>query len=298
MTLKIANAPCSWGVDYAEDKNNPDWKKVMTGISDSGYSYSELGPFGYLPKDYKIIIEHLEKINLTIIGGFIFDNIHEPSQHLIIRKKVIKNCKLLKNLNASFFVIIDHISPERMMTSGNQKNSIILKRDKYYKMISFIKEIAKICFEDFGLMPVLHPHAGSYIEYESEIDNILDLINDNYLGLCLDTAHLYYSSVDPYLAIKKYSSKIKHMHFKDIDNRILQTVYKDRIDFDSAVKMNVFCPLGSGIINFKKILDNLKSIKYNGFATIEQDIDPSEGLHPEEYARNSLKFLKNYLNRL
>ena len=33
MTLKIANAPCSWGVDYAEDKNNPDFKKYTRFIS-------------------------------------------------------------------------------------------------------------------------------------------------------------------------------------------------------------------------------------------------------------------------
>ena len=29
MTIEIANAPCSWGVDYAEDINNPNWKNVL-----------------------------------------------------------------------------------------------------------------------------------------------------------------------------------------------------------------------------------------------------------------------------
>ena len=81
------------------------------------------------------------------------------------------------------------------------------------------------------------------------------------------------------------------MHLKDLNQEVLNNVYKNKIDFDSAVKMQVFSPLGSGIIDFKRILDNLKLINYNGYATIEQDIDPSEGLNPLEYAKKSLNFL-------
>ena len=33
MTINIANAPCSWGVDYADDINNPDWKNVFKQIT-------------------------------------------------------------------------------------------------------------------------------------------------------------------------------------------------------------------------------------------------------------------------
>ena len=33
MTINIANAPCSWGVDYAEDFKNPSWKDVFREIS-------------------------------------------------------------------------------------------------------------------------------------------------------------------------------------------------------------------------------------------------------------------------
>ena len=33
--INIANAPCSWGVDYADDPNNPNWKDVFEEISKS-----------------------------------------------------------------------------------------------------------------------------------------------------------------------------------------------------------------------------------------------------------------------
>ena len=51
MSINLANAPVSWGVDYAEDPKNPPWEKVMTEIADAGYRYTELGPYGYYPTD-------------------------------------------------------------------------------------------------------------------------------------------------------------------------------------------------------------------------------------------------------
>ena len=43
-------------------------------------------------------------------------------------------------------------------------------------MVNFINEICNIAKEEYNLIPVMHPHAGTYIEYEHEIDR---LINDN-----------------------------------------------------------------------------------------------------------------------
>ena len=51
MTFKIANSPCSWGVSYADAKDNPPSKKVFSEIAEAGYEFSELGPYGYLPTD-------------------------------------------------------------------------------------------------------------------------------------------------------------------------------------------------------------------------------------------------------
>ena len=60
--------------------------------------------------------------------------------------------------------------------------------------------------------------------------------------------------------------------------------------------MGVFCPLGSGVIDFKKVYKTLDEVSYNGYTTIEQDIDPNEGLDPLQYAKKSLAFLNNLKN--
>ena len=43
MTIRIGNAPCSWGVEFANDPRNPDWRNVLRDCAQAGYKGIELG---------------------------------------------------------------------------------------------------------------------------------------------------------------------------------------------------------------------------------------------------------------
>jgi inosose dehydratase len=47
MTIQIGNAPCSWGVEFADDPRNPAWQKVLSDCAAAGYKGIELGPIGF-----------------------------------------------------------------------------------------------------------------------------------------------------------------------------------------------------------------------------------------------------------
>ncbi|MBX2836619.1 MAG: myo-inositol catabolism protein, partial [Gammaproteobacteria bacterium] len=55
MTIKIGNAPCSWGVEFANDERNPSWESVLSDCHSAGYTGIELGPVGYMPEDPSIL---------------------------------------------------------------------------------------------------------------------------------------------------------------------------------------------------------------------------------------------------
>ena len=138
--IKVANAPCSWGVDYANDLNNPNWQDVFKEISQAGYNYCEIGPYGYLPEDINKTSDYLSKFNLKVVGGFIFDHLHQPNEHSRIKSKILSTCSLLNKLGANVFVIIDHISEKRMKTSGDMENSEELLSEDYKKwFVLFMK---------------------------------------------------------------------------------------------------------------------------------------------------------------
>ena len=37
MTIRIGNAPCSWGVEFADDPRNPSWQTVLKENAEAGY---------------------------------------------------------------------------------------------------------------------------------------------------------------------------------------------------------------------------------------------------------------------
>ena len=48
--MLIGNAPCSWGIIYPTG-NRLTWQQYLDEVAAAGYRGTELGPFGFLPKD-------------------------------------------------------------------------------------------------------------------------------------------------------------------------------------------------------------------------------------------------------
>lgn len=63
----------------------------------------------------------------------------------------------------------------------------------------FMKNLRAVCrrASECGVWPGIHPHTGSYIEFEDEIAAVIRDVPYETAGLCLDTGYLYYSYMDP-----------------------------------------------------------------------------------------------------
>ena len=77
MKLQLSNAPCSWGIEFADNPDNPPWQTVLNEISQAGYKATELGPLGYLPTDSQVLAAKLEENGLGLIAGTIFKHLHK-----------------------------------------------------------------------------------------------------------------------------------------------------------------------------------------------------------------------------
>lgn len=140
-------------------------------------------------------------------------------------------------------------------------------------MLDTINRVAESA-QTYGLVPVMHPHAGGYIEYQDEVEKLLD---DTDLALCLDTGHLAYAGMNPEQAIDAYAARIRHIHLKDIDPAVLARVQNEHLGFWAAIAAQIFCPLGSVMVDLDNVGAALDRAGYGGFATIEQDRTPGSG---------------------
>ena len=95
MTIRIGNAPCSWGVEFADDPRNPDWKTVLKECSGAGYKGIELGPVGFMPDDPEILSDAFAENDLELIGGVVFRAFHDPAQWHDVKDGAVRTCKAL-----------------------------------------------------------------------------------------------------------------------------------------------------------------------------------------------------------
>lgn len=160
-------------------------------------------------------------------------------------------------------------------------------------MMNRIAELARIAWSEYGVRSTLHAHAGTYVEFEDELDRAMADAPESLLGLCVDTGHSAYAGIDPVKLIRKYAKRIGHMHLKDVEPQVRANCLAGEIGFFGAIAKGVFCPLGRGMVDFPAIRDALAEIGYGGIAVVEQDVDPSSNSSPRENARQSCAFLKS-----
>lgn len=304
MGIKIAGAPCCWGVDDPKNPYLPPWERVLYEASQAGYKGIELGPYGYIPMDIERVQAELSKNDLTIIAGTIFDDLVSPSNLKNLLHQVDDICSLITKLPSSpqeegqkfpnpYLVIIDWGHDERDYKAGHPEEAERLSPEAWQNMMSHIQALAERAWTKYGVRSVIHPHAGGYIEFEDEIKQLLEDIPYETAGLCLDTGHLYYSKMDPYQWIQNYADRLDYIHFKDIDLDIYNEVMDEHIRFFEACAKGVMCPIGQGIIDYNSIHKLLKEIGYQGYITIEQERDPRNADTSLRDVKQSVDYLKS-----
>merc|ERR1712032_6639 len=293
--LKLSGHPCSWGVDYADHPSNPPWKEVISCMAEAGYTGTDLGPVGYY--DTVALEGVLQSSKLDLVAGNIFEKLHELNKLDAIMEKTRVSCKTLKRFDAEFFVVVPHTVPEREATAGRPQDAPRLPDDQWAQMMSAIEQVAKVV-KSFGIVCLLHPHAGSWIEYEDEVERALTDLPADLVSLCLDTGHFTYAGMDPVAKFLKHAPRIPYLQLKDIEGTVLQRLQQTKGSFWDGVTGGVFCILGTGVVDYSALLSAMKANGFSGYCTIEQDfdnkIDDEERKlrFPAECSKQSIAFLR------
>ena len=146
--------------------------------------------------------------------------------------------------------------------------------------------------EEFGLEVMMHAHAAGFVEFEDEIEDVLESIEPQLLGVCLDTGHCEYSGFDPVAFYRRHSERISYLHFKDIDRKVQRQSIESRANFYDACAAGLFCNLGEGVVDFLGLKSALASAGFSGWATVEQDRDPTGVRSTVADAKANLNYLK------
>ena len=120
--------------------------------------------------------------------------------------------------------------------------------------------IEKLC-DEYGIKIAIHNH-GKHHKYgfEEQLDEIFAVSSKN-IGLCLDTGWALDAGLDPVKCIKKYADRLYGVHLKDF-------TFDEKGDPEETV-------LGTGELDLKGVLEALREVGFNGYASLEYEGDAS-----------------------
>ena len=293
MTIKIGNAPCSWGVEFADDPRNPNWKTVLKECAAAGYKGIELGPVGFMPEDPAVLSDALAKNDLELIGGVVFRAFHDPAKWEDVQDGAVRTCKALAAHGAKHLVLIDSISERRAPTAGRAAEAEQMDAVEWAAYVGRIRTIAKMGAEEYGLTVGIHAHAAGFMDFEPELERLLDEVDDSLLKICFDTGHHSYAGFDPVAFMQRHMDRISYMHFKDIDPKVKAAAIANRTGFYEACGQGIFCNLGEGDVDFPAVRRLLLDSGFEGWCTVEQDCDPTLDVSPIDDARANRAYLES-----
>jgi len=295
MRIRLGNAPTSWGIEKPEDSAYPSWNSVLDDVAAAGYEGIELGPYGYLPTDPTPLRTELQARGLSLTAGTVMRPLHLASERAEILALTERTCQLLSEQGASHLVIIEAIIPEREATAGRSEAAPRLSPRELGIQLETIQAVASVA-RDHGIAPVVHPHAGTYIEFIDELMAIDSAFRGS-IGFCIDTGHCAYAGIDPAQVVKSLGTRASYIHLKDIDPERLREARQSGAGFWQAYASGVFCILGQGMVRFEQVFGALADLRYEGWATIEQDAPPGHESRPLEWARASHQFASALVER-
>ncbi|KCV82012.1 xylose isomerase-like TIM barrel [Actibacterium atlanticum] len=293
MSIKIANAPCSWGVEFADDPRNPSWQTVLKECAQAGYTGIELGPVGFMPEDPAVLGDALAEHDLELVGGVVFRPFHDPAAWDEVLDATHRTARALRAHGAQHLVLIDSISPRRAPTAGRAAEAEQMEAAEWAAFRDRIAQSARIGVEEYGLTVGIHAHAAGFIDFEPELERLLDEVDEKILKICFDTGHHSYAGYDPVAFMKRHADRISYMHFKDIDPKVKAGVIANRTGFYDACGQGIFCKLGQGDVDFPAVRQVLLDAGFSGWCTVEQDIDPTLDVTPREDNRYNREYLKS-----
>lgn len=275
MGLAFGTAPDSWGVWMPEHESQTPWDRFLDEVQAAGYTYIELGPYGYLPTDAAKLGDELGRRDLTMLAGTLIDDLHLPEKRPALRERAHAIGSLTSALGARFLVLI--AGPYRT-EGGALTGPRQLDPGDWKQLVATTDELGRLVRDEYGLALCFHPHADTVVERTRHVDRLLDDTDSDAVHLCLDTGHLEYGDGDSVTLLREWFERVPYLHLKSVDASVRQPVRRDDVDFATAIRLGVMCEPEAGAVDFPALAATIDDLGWDGWAVVEQDMFPLDDL--------------------
>jgi inosose dehydratase len=273
--LRLGSAPDSWGVWTPDDPRQTPWHRFLDELAEAGYSWLELGPYGYLPTDPQQLKDEFAQRGLQLSGGAVAGGLHRPDGLEECLAEARPLAEVLRELGAPYLVFLPELYRD-IDEAGTWLQPGELDHEQWARLTSDMDRLGRIVAEEYGLSLVFHPHADSHVDTQDRVVRFLETTDPAVTNLCLDTGHISYCGGDNLELIRGFGERVRYVHLKQVDPVVLSQVEAEQLSFAQAVRLGAMVEPPTGVPAMEPLLAELAGLDADLFAIVEQDMYPCD----------------------
>jgi myo-inosose-2 dehydratase len=276
MAIRIGANPIGWSNDDMPSLGGETpLEKCLADAQSVGIEGMELG--NKFPREAKALTAALAPYGLACVGGWhsIFLRDRDADEEL---KHARAHIELLKAMGSTVFIVAECSNTIHGNKAAPLSTRPIMRPEQWEEYGQRLTKFADATQAE-GLPLVYHHHMGTVVQTGAEIDALMAASGPS-VHLLLDTGHAFWGGSDPAALAKKYRTRIRHVHTKDVRPDIRKKSEAGDWSFLDSVIAGVYTVPGDGCIDFSAVFRELPG--YSGWVVIEAEQDPA--------VRNPLKY--------
>lgn len=288
-TVKLAVAPIAWSNDDMPELGGDTPLEVCLAESRAaGFCGTELG--GKFPRDPKQLTPLLNKHRLQLASGWFSGLLWQNDS---VEEELSRMCAHLETFAALSTTVLFYAETANSVQS--QFDTPLSKRPRMAaaELKGYGKKLTQLAARmaaDYGVRMAYHHHMGTVIEDTRDVDLLMENTGDE-VGLLVDSGHIAFADGSPAALLRRYASRVRHIHCKDVRRAQLDDALAHDKSFMRAVLDGVFTVPGDGFLDFKAFIAAIAGIDYHGWLVVEAEQDPANA-DPLTYSKMGGRHLR------
>lgn len=284
----IGIAPIGWTNDDMPDLGGEvTFEQCVSEMALAKYKGCEIG--NKYPKKPSVLKKALKMRKLQIVNCW-FSAFLTTEPYEKVEKEFREKCKFLKAMGAKVIGASEQGHSIQGTTKAVFDEKYVMNDAEWKLLCDGLNKLGAVA-KEYGISLTYHHHMGTVVQTAKEIDRLMAGTDKDKLSLLFDSGHLAYCGEDYLAVLKKYVSRIKHVHLKDIRPEVVKSVKEQKLSFLDGVRMGTFTVPGDGAVDFAPIFKTLDEAGYTGWLLVEAEQDPAKA-NPLEYALKARKYIK------
>src|ERR1700737_2205081 len=286
--IKLGVSPLSWTNDVLiELGGDIPLETCLKDAAEIGYEGVELGR--KFPRDGQKLSTILSENGLRLVGGWHSGFLSERSVEEEW-KAAVDHVRLLKDCGSQILVYGEC----GLMSGASPWDEPLSKRPdpKKIELSAYAGKLDEFAtrLKATGVTLAYHYHLKMLVERTEDIDALCESTRGEG-GLLLNTARPYAAGADYSEILRKFGSRVVHIHLKDVRRNVLERARNNDWSFNAAVREGMFTVPGDGDVDFSAIGELMRTRGYGGWIVVEAEQDPAKA-PPKIYTEKAFRFVK------